>query len=62
MKRLYLEQKHNPRCIDPKDLANKHIWVVCRVVGSTEPRVHDVLDRQQVQGYCGNETWQVEIK
>lgn len=63
MKRLYLEQKPNPRCTDSADIANKHIWIVRRVVGSTTPRVGDILDRISVNQYCGmEETWTVEVK
>lgn len=62
MKRLHLEQTHNPRCVDPKDVANRHVWIVRRVIGSTTPRVYDVLDRLTVNEYCAREDWQVEIK
>lgn len=61
-KKMILEQTLNRYCADPNDKANCNSWIVLKVTNSTTPRVHDVLYREEVNGYCEREDWEVTIQ
>jgi len=37
-------------------------YVVKKMLGSTEPAVWDVLSKEEVDRYCGDENWEVIIQ
>lgn len=67
MKKLYLEQQQVPitdlTAEQQMRLTTEwpNRWFVTKVVGSVTPRVRTHLSEQQVQNYCRDEEWQVEI-
>lgn len=60
-KKLVLEQTINPHGLIT-DAANKHVWQVRKVTGSTTPRIHDTLTRTEVDKYCERDDWEVSIQ
>lgn len=66
-KRMYLEQQRIPLSELPpeKRASETEPWpfhyFVKRVVGSTTPKIREFLSEAEVQGYCENDDWTVEI-
>lgn len=67
MKRLYLEQQRVP-ISDLTDEQNANLrtnwpirYMVVKVIGSTTPKVHNHLTEEQVNNYCRDDEWHVEI-
>ena len=65
MKTLQLDQVVNPDwTINPEGLddPNRYRWKVVKVTNSTKPKIWDLLTQEQVNLYCEDDDWVVNIK